>query len=73
MWQSSESSWHHNAQSLRLEKKYGPDSAKLQVLAAEHDEIRQLKKELKRVAEERDILKKPLRTLPASPSKVRLY
>ena len=39
-------------------KKYGPDSAKHQVLAAEQAEIRQLKKELKRVAEERDILKK---------------
>ena len=38
-------------------KKYGPDSAKHQELAAELAEIRQLKKELKRVTEERDILK----------------
>ena len=42
--------------------------------AAEQAEIRgNLRKELKRVTEERDILKKPRRTLPASPSKVRLY
>ena len=39
-------------------KKYGPDSAKHKELAAELAEIRQLKKELKRVTEERDILKK---------------
>jgi transposase len=41
-----------------LEKKYESDSAKHQVPDAEQAEIRQLKKELKRVAEERDILKK---------------
>jgi len=39
-------------------KKYGPDSAKHNALAAEQADIRQLKKELKRVTEERDILKK---------------
>jgi transposase len=39
-------------------KKYGPDSAEHQAKAAEQAEIRQLKKELKRVTEERDILKK---------------
>jgi len=38
--------------------KYGPDSAEHQAKAAEQAEIRQLKKELKRVTEERDILKK---------------
>ena len=54
-------------------KKYGPDSAEHQAKAAEQAEIRQLKKELKRVTEERDILKKPRHTLPTSPSKVRLH
>ena len=39
-------------------KKYGPDSAEHQVKADEQVEIRRLKKELKRVTEERDILKK---------------
>ena len=43
--------------SLYAWKKYGADSAKQQELAAELAEIRQLKKELKRVTEERDILK----------------
>jgi len=54
-------------------KKYGTDSAEHQAKAAEQAEIRQLKKELKRVTEERDILKKPRHTLPTSPSKVRLH
>ena len=39
-------------------KKYGPDSAEDQAKVAEQAEIRQLKKELKRVMEERGILKK---------------
>lgn len=39
-------------------KKYGPDSAEHQARADEQAEIRRLKKELKRVTEERDILKK---------------
>lgn len=39
-------------------KKYGPDSADHQARADEQAEIRRLKKELKRVTEERDILKK---------------
>ena len=39
-------------------KLYGPDSAKHQKLANEQAEIRRLQKELKRVTEERDILKK---------------
>jgi len=36
-------------------------------------EIRRLKAELKRVSEERDILKKPQRTLPRSHDKVRIH
>lgn len=39
-------------------KKYGPDSTEYQAKSDEQAEIRRLKKELKRVTEERDILKK---------------
>jgi transposase len=39
-------------------KKYGPDSEEHQIKSADEAEIRQLKKELKRVTDERDILKK---------------
>ena len=39
-------------------KKYGPDSAEHQAKSDDEAEIRRLKKELKRVTEERDILKK---------------
>ena len=39
-------------------KKYGPDSAEHNAKAAEAVEIKLLKKELKRVTDERDILKK---------------
>jgi len=39
-------------------KKYGPDSESHQEKASEQAEIKQLRKELKRVTEERDILKK---------------
>ncbi len=39
-------------------KKFGPDSAEYQAKSDEQAEIRRLKKELKRVTEERDILKK---------------
>lgn len=39
-------------------KRYGPDSDEHQAKADEQAEIRRLKKELKRVTEERDILKK---------------
>jgi transposase len=39
-------------------KKYGPDSAEHQVKTENEQEIRRLKKELRRVTEERDILKK---------------
>ncbi len=36
-------------------------------------ELRRLRAELKRVTEERDILKRPPRTLPRSAAEVRLY
>lgn len=39
-------------------KKFGPDATEHQAQADEQAEIRRLKKELKRVTEERDILKK---------------
>ena len=39
-------------------KKYSPDSAEHQAKSAEQTEINRLKRELKRVTEERDILKK---------------
>ncbi len=39
-------------------KKFGPDANKNQERADEQTEIRRLKKELQRVTEERDILKK---------------
>lgn len=39
-------------------KKYGPDSTEHNARADEQAEIQRLKKELKRVTEERDILKK---------------
>jgi transposase len=39
-------------------KKYGPDSAEHQEKTENEQEIRRLKKELRRVTEERDILKK---------------
>jgi transposase len=39
-------------------KKYGPDSAQYQAKTAEQAELNRLRKELKRVTEERDLLKK---------------
>ncbi len=39
-------------------KKFGPDSAEHKVKSDQDAEIRRLKKELKRVTDERDILKK---------------
>jgi transposase len=39
-------------------KKYGPDAAEHQIKTENEQEIRRLKKELRRVTEERDILKK---------------
>ena len=54
-------------------KKFDPNAAECQAKADEQDEIRRLKKELKRVTEERDVLKKPRRTSPITSSEVRLY
>ena len=53
--------------------KYGPDSAEHQAKAATEIENKRLKKELKRVTEERDLLKKRRCTSPTSPSEVHLY
>jgi transposase len=39
-------------------KKYGPDSVENQIRTEEQAELKRLRKELKRVTEERDILKK---------------
>lgn len=54
-------------------KRFGPESETHAAAAAEQAEVKRLKKELKRVADERDILKKPRRTLPVTTSDVRLY
>lgn len=54
-------------------RKFGPDSEQHQVNADDQSEIRRLQKELKRVTEERAILKKPWRTSPFSPIEVRLH
>ena len=54
-------------------KKFDPNAAECQAKADEQAEIGRLKKELKRVTEERDVLKKPRRTSPITSSEVRLY
>ena len=54
-------------------KKYGPDSAEHLEKTETDQEVRRLKKALRRVTEERDILKKPRCTSPASPNEVHLY
>lgn len=54
-------------------KRYGPDSQDHQQKSNDTAEIRRLQKELKRVTEERDLLKKPRRTSQVTPSKIRLY
>jgi len=54
-------------------KKYGPDAEEHNAQTEAQAEIRHLQKELKRVSEERDILKKPRRTSRSSPTEVRLY
>ena len=41
-------------------RKYGPDAAEHQAKAGEQAELQRLRKELKRVTEERDILKKAM-------------
>ncbi|GKW14418.1 transposase [Pectobacterium carotovorum subsp. carotovorum] len=53
-------------------KKYGPDFATDKEQSDAQAEIRRPQKELKRVTDERDILKKP-RTSPSCPTEVRLY
>ena len=53
-------------------KKDGP-AAVHEVASEEQAEIQRLKKERKRVAEERDILKNPRRTSRTKPSEVRVY
>lgn len=54
-------------------KKYGPNAAVNSAKADEQAEIRRLKQELKRVTEERDILKKPRHTSRASPNEICLH
>lgn len=44
-----------------------------QELLTQTEELRRLKAELKRVTEERDILKKAAATLPSSPGEVRVH
>ena len=61
----------HSLYSWKL--KYGPRSDEQQAKTSDEMEIKQLKKELKRVTEERDILKKPRCTSPTSPHEVCLY
>lgn len=50
-------------------KKYGPDSSANNAQSDAQAEIRRLQKELKRVTDERDILKKPWRTSQSSPTR----
>lgn len=54
-------------------KIYGPDSSTHKVQSDAPAEIRRLQKELKRITDERDILKKPRRTSQSCPAEVRLY
>lgn len=54
-------------------KRHGAPPAERQKADDQQAEMRRLKAELKRVTEERDILKGPPRTLPRCPGKVRLH
>lgn len=54
-------------------KKYGLDSSTNKEQSDAQAEIRRLQKELKRVTDERDILKKLRRTSQSCPTEVRLY
>ena len=54
-------------------KKYGPDSSTHNEQPDAQAGIRRLQKELKRVTDEQDILKKPRRTSQRCPTEVRLY
>lgn len=53
-------------------KNYGPDASANETQSDTQSEIRRLKKELKRAADERDILKKPQRTSQNCQTEVRL-
>src|SRR5690554_5489516 len=54
-------------------KRYGKSAQQREQDSTEAIELRRLRAEVKRLTEERDILKKPQRTLPRSPAKVRVY
>ncbi|KPB21447.1 Transposase family protein [Pseudomonas amygdali pv. sesami] len=54
-------------------KRYSKPQVERQQDDDQHAELRRLRAELKRVTEERDILKRPQRTLPRSAAEVRLY
>lgn len=54
-------------------KRYSKPQQERQQDDDQHAELRRLRAELKRVTEERDILKRPPRTLPRSAVEVRLY
>ena len=54
-------------------KRYSKPQIQRQQVDDQQAELRRLRAELKRVTEERDILKRPPRTLPRSPAEVRRY
>ena len=54
-------------------RKHGPQSSDYRKVSQESDEIRRLKKELKRVTDERDQLNLQRRTSQVTPSEIRLY
>jgi transposase len=54
-------------------QRYGPEAESFAEFSAESSEILRLRKELKRVTEERNLLKKPRRISQASQTKIRLY
>ena len=54
-------------------KRYNPQQPKTTEFTDPSAELAKLKKELQRVTEERDILKRPRCTSQASPNEVRLY
>lgn len=54
-------------------KRYSVPETERSELQGQAADIRRLKAELKRVSEERDILKRPQRTLPKGPGKVRIH
>ena len=64
---------HITIHSLYAWIKNGPDSSTNKEQSDAQAEIRRLQKELKRVTDERDILKKPRRTSQSCPTEVRLY